>query len=295
MSRVRPGSRRPWLRATASRRQRCRQVRHRARIAVEVPPLPEDVLRLLAANVLVTAAFAWLIEEDGEPAQRAAEAALSLMPGLPAVQLRRSQAILARLHDPGPASALEDTSLLLRTVEDAALAVRHARQQWGGATCEALALAGRARLEAGDPVGALRLLRPAPHGQATPAEAKSPEVRQFAAIAALLAGDNELALGFSSTLPDNVEAQLVRGSAFARSPGMSDEARHSYLRALDLAGDDPRYMQRALLGLARLGSPIDGVGPDGLGPRIKRLRDRTHRQPTSSRNAALKSGDYAGH
>ena len=89
------------------------------------------------------------------------------MPGLPAAQLRRSQAILARLHDPGPAPALEDASLLLRTVEDAALAVRRARQQWGGATGEALALAGRARLEAGDPVGALRLLRPAPHGQAT--------------------------------------------------------------------------------------------------------------------------------
>jgi nucleoside phosphorylase len=262
--------------------------------AAEVPPLPDAVRRLLAANVLVTAAIAWLFEEDGEPAQRAAEAALALMPGLPTAQLRRSQAILARLHDPGAAPALEDASLLLRTVEDAALAVRRARQQWGGATGEALALAGRARLEAGDPVGALWLLRPAPHGQATAAEAKTAEVRQFAAIAALFAGDNELALELSSALPGNVEAHLVRGSAFARSPGMSGEARHSYLRALDLAGDDPRDLQRALLGLARLGSPVDGDGPDGLSPRMKRLREQDPQAADLVEgNAALKSGDYA--
>ena len=262
--------------------------------AAEVPPLPDGVRRLLAANVLVTAAVAWLFEEDGEPAQRAAEAALALMPGLPAAQLRRSQAILARLHDPGPASALEDASLLLRTVEDAALAVRRARQQWGGATGEALALAGRARLEAGDPAGALWLLRPAPHGQATAAEAKTAEVRQFAAIAALLAGDNELALELSSALPGNVEAQLVRGSAFARSPGMSEEARHSYLAragprrrrsprpAASSAGPGPARLARRRRRAGRAGPEDEAAaraGPTGSrprrgqrGPEVRRLR-----------------------
>lgn len=262
--------------------------------AREAPPLPEEVRRLLAAGVLVAAGVAWLFEEDGEPAQRAAEAALALMPGLPAAQLRRSQAVLTRLHDPNRGPMLENTSPLLKSIEDTALAVRCARQQWGGATGEALALAGRARLEAGDPAGALRLLRPAPHGQATAAEAKTAQVRQYAAIAALLAGDNELALELSSALPGSVEAQLVRGSAFARSPGMREEARYSYRRALDLAGDDPHYLQRALLGLARLGSPLDGDGPDGLGPRMQRLREQ---DPQAADlvlgNAALKAGDYA--
>jgi nucleoside phosphorylase len=259
-----------------------------------VPPLPDEVRKLLTAGVLVTASVAWLFQDDGEPAQRAAEAALALMPGLPAAQLRRSQAVLTRLHDRSRAPELEDTRLLLRSIEETALAVRRARQQWGGATGEALALAGRARLEAGDPVGALRLLRPAPHGQATASEAKTAEVRQFAAIAALIAGDNELALELAAVLPGGVEAQLVRGSAFARSPGMHEEARYSYWHALELAGDDPRYLQRALLGLARLGSPLDGEGPDGLGPRIQRLREQ---DPQAADlvlgNAALKAGDYA--
>ena len=75
---------------------------------------------------------------------------------------------------------------------------------------------------------------------------------------------------------------------------MSEEARHSYLRALDLAGDDPRDLQRALLGLARLGSPVDGDGPDGLGPRMKRLREQDPQAADFVEgNAALKSGDYA--
>jgi nucleoside phosphorylase len=262
--------------------------------APKVPPLPDEVRRLLAANVLVAASVARLFEEDGESAQRAAEAALTLMPGMLAAQLRRSQAILTRLHDPSRSPTLENTSLLLKNIEDTALAIRRARQQWGGSTGEALALAGRARLEAGDPAGALRLLQPAPHGQATSAEAKTPEVRQFAAIAALLAGENELALALSSALPDSFEAQLVRGSAFARSPGMLDEARYSYRRALDLAEDDPRNLQRALLGLVRLGSPLYSDGPDGLGPKMERLRQQ---DPQAADlllgNAALKAGDYA--
>jgi nucleoside phosphorylase len=257
------------------------------------PPLPGEVRKLLAAGVLVTASVAWLLREDGEPAQRAAEAALDLMPGLPAAQLRRSQAILARLHDPDRAPALEGTSLLLSSIEETALAVRRAREPWGAATGEALALAGRARLEAGDPAGALRLLRPAPHGQATAAEAKTAEVRHFAAIAALLTGDSELALELTSALPGSAEAQLVRGSAFARSPGMHDEARYSYLRALELAADNPGYLQRALLGLARLGTPPDGDGPGGLGPSLRRLREHDPRAADLVEgNAALAAGDY---
>ena len=261
--------------------------------SVQVAPVPEDVRMLLAGIVLVTISVIWLLAEDGESAQRAAEAALDLIPDSPVAQLRRGQAILTRLHAQSPGLALEDTSFLLRSIEDSALKVRHTRQQWGGNTSEALALAGRARIEAGDPVGALRLLQSAPAGQATADEAKSAEVRRFAAIAALLADDYDLALNLASTLVDDIEAHLVRGAAFSRSRGMHDEAQRSYLRALELAGDDPRYLERALLGLARLGFPVGDGGPHGTASRLQTLRDR---DPQAANlvlgNAALAARDY---
>ena len=261
--------------------------------SVKVAPLPEEVRNLLAAAVLVSISVTWLLADEGESAQCAADAALALIPDSPTAHLRRGQAILTRLHAQSPTLTLEDTSLLLRDVEVGALAVRRARQQWGGSTGEALALAGRARIEAGDAVGALRLLRTAPDGQATAEEAKAVEVRQFAAIAALLADDNELALELASTLTNDIEAHLVRGAAFARSSGMHDEARMSYMRALELAEGNLRYLERALLGLARLGLPVDGDGPNGLARHLQHLRDR---DPQAADlvlgNAALISGDY---
>jgi len=254
--------------------------------------VPEDVRMLLAAIVLVTISVSWLLAEDGESAQRAAEAALDLIPNSPVAQLRRGQAILTRLHSQSPALALEDTSLLLRDIEDSALTVRRARQLWGGNTSEALALAGRARVEAGDPVGALRLLQSAPVGQATADEAKSAEVRRFAAIAALLADDYDLALNLASTLADDIEAHLVRGAAFSRSRGTRGEAQGSYLRALELAGDNPRYLERALLGLAGSASGRRWR-PHGTGSRLQTLRDQ---DPQAADlvlgNAALTAGDY---
>lgn len=262
--------------------------------APAAPPLPEEVRNLATAVVLMMASVAWLLKDSGEPAQRAAQAALELVPGLTGAQLRRSQAILARLHDRNRSPALDDTSQLLRVVEDSALAVRRAREQWGGNTTEALVVAGRARMEAGDLIGALRLLRPAPHGQATAEEAKAADVRQFAAIAALLAGDSELALELTAGLPGSFETQLVRGSAFARSHGMRDEAIYSYRRALELAGDDPRCLERALLGLARLGSPLDGEGADGLSLKMQLLREQdSQAADLVVGNSALTAGDYS--
>jgi nucleoside phosphorylase/tetratricopeptide (TPR) repeat protein len=278
---------------SASSGSRWADIGDRKVASVQVAPVPEGVRMLLAAIVLVTVSVIWLLVEDGESAQRAAEAALDLIPDSPVAQLRRGQAILTRLHAQSPALALEDTSFLLRSIEDSALTVRRARQQWGGNTREALALAGRARIEAGDPVGALRLLQSAPVGQATADEAKSAEVRRFAAIAALLADDYDLALNLASTLVDDIEAHLVRGAAFSRSHGMRDEAQMSYLRALELAGDNPRYLERALLGLARLGFPVGDDGRQGTGSRLQTLRDQ---DPQAADlvlgNAALTAGDY---
>ena len=260
---------------------------------VQVAPLAEEVRMLLAAIVLAAVGITWLTVEEGESAQRAAEAALELVPESPVAQLLRNQAVLTRLHAQSPTLALEDTSVLLRRIEDSALAVRRACQQWGGRTGDALALAGRARIEAGDPVGALRLLQPPPVGQATAEEAKSAEVRRFAAIAALLAGNNELALQLASTLTDDIEAYLVRGAAFARSRGMRDEARMSYLRALELAGDHPRYLERALLGLVRLGSRVDKGSPNDLYHCLQRLNEQDQQAADLVLgNAALAEGDY---
>lgn len=265
----------------------------RAVVPVPVAPLPDDVRKLHAAGVLVSVSVVRLMADDGESAQSAAEAALALIPDSPAAQLRRCQAILTRLHTPGSPIGLEDANILLRNIEDNALAVRRARQQWGGSTGEALALAGRARIEAGDAIGALRLLQCAPDGQATAEEAKSAEVRQFAAMAALLTDNNELALKLASTLPNRIEAQLIRGSAFAFSHGTRDEARMSYLRALDLAENKPHYIERALLGLARLGVPVDGDGADGLGRQLQLLRDHNPQAADLVQGtAALTSGDY---
>jgi nucleoside phosphorylase len=259
---------------------------------IEVP-LPEDVRSLLAGMVLLSISVVWLIDENGEMAQQAAESALSLIPDSSLARLRRSQALLTRLHSQGSASALEGTSDVLRRIEDDALAVRRARKEWGGDTSEALALAGRARIEAGDAEGALRLLLTAPKGEATAEEAKSAEVRQFAAMAALLTDRHDLALELAPTLASNVEAHLTRAAAFARSRGTRDEARDGYLRALELAGENPQHIERALLGLARLGSTIDSHSPGGLSPKLQLLRDH---DPQAADlvlgTAALSSANY---
>lgn len=261
--------------------------------SVAIVPLPDDVRAALAASVLLSVSVVHLLAEDGDSAQRMAQAALELVPHSTTAQLRREQAILTRLHSQSAPSALEDTGDVLHRVEHNALAVRRARQQWGGSTAEALALAGRARIEAGDAAGALRLLRAAPHGQATAAEAKSDDVRQVATMAALISGENELAIHLAATLTNNVEAHLMRAAAFAQSSGMRSEAITSYRRAVELADDNAHYLERALLGLARLGQPVDGTGANTLTKKLQQLREHNHQAADLVLGtAALSSGDY---
>lgn len=239
--------------------------------ATTLVPLPEQVRIYLATGVLLTVAWVLLADEDGDRAHRAAQRALTLTPDSATGRLRLAQAMLTQLHSDVPSAMIADASDLLRRVEEVAMEVRQMQSQWGRPTAEALALAGRARIEGGDAASALTLLRAAPNGQANQHEAASEEVRQVTALAALLTGETELALELAQTLT-SAEAHLTRGAALARAAGMRGEAVTAYRMALDASQGRLDYLERALLGLARLGVPVEGDSPDALTEHVARLR-----------------------
>jgi len=257
---------------------------------VPVTPLDSSIRSWLTVSVLATLSYVWLVDEQGERAQRCAEAALVLAPFSTTARLRRGQALMVRVNSNKRGSGLGDISVLLSNIERDALAVRRGQAEYGGSTVEALALAGKARVESGDPAGALRLLLPAPRGQATEIEAAADDVLQPATIAALLTGDNELALELANRIGSSVESQFLRAAAFARASNMRDNSVSAYRAALDLAGDNTHNIRRALLGLARLKVPM--AGPD-ITEHVQRLRTVDEQAADLvMATSALSTGDY---
>jgi hypothetical protein len=161
-----------------------------------------------------------MTNDNAHAALAAARRAAALMPTAGRPKLLAAQAEMAVLlggltRRPDHS----DTTARLRRIELMALDVRDAWRQWGGRSAPALALAARARAQQGDPVGALRMLLPAPDGFASIEEARDDDVRRIAAVTAVSVGRNELAVDLCAQLPDQAEAALIRAAAYRHGEG----------------------------------------------------------------------------
>lgn len=247
--------------------------------------LPEPIRNLVAGRIALQLATMHLYANRGVAALQAADAAGRLLPNSAVARVRRGQALLTILHtgagvdDPG----IGRESDVLTEVERLGLEAHATLTDWDGDGAEALALAGRALMESGDARGALRILRPPPHGTATPQEAASGDVTRIVVPAALMTGDHDLALKAAQQVDGTTEALLMKAQALERAPGMRHEARDAYLQALAARGDDRSTLERALMGLARLGEPLHTLEPTQP-PLV--AHDPT---PPNGRKAALRS------
>lgn len=234
------------------------------------------VLDGLRAQVLSILVMLYLVRDDTERAVRTADYAYAAVPTSSSLLLLGARARLQAVAGTGAARAdgTDETSpAVLAEIEQTALLVRDRRRDWHGPTGDALALAGRARVQAHDFAGALRLLLPAPRGGASDVEARDPDVREVAALAATMAGETTLAAELARAVRDPVQRHLLRGMALAHEPSMADEAERSYRAALEVARDErPDQLVRALLGLVRAGASLDLDAPGSVAPDLERLR-----------------------
>jgi hypothetical protein len=263
---------------------------------VGVLDVEDDVRALLACGVLMSMATAWLVPDsrpnsggDISLSETGAQTGLSVLPGNPMTNdnahaalsaARRAAALMPTAGGPKLLAVQaemavllggltrrpdhSDTTARLRRIELMALDVREVRRRWGGRSAPALALAARARAQQGDPVGALRMLLPAPDGFASIKEARDDEVRRIAAVTAVSVGRNELAVDLCAQLPDQAEAALIRAAAYQGKPGMATDAERAYRSAIKQSENRTDIITRALFGLARSGVSLTGVGVHSL-------------------------------
>jgi len=240
----------------------------------ELAETDPDVVAELRSQILLHLANLRLMDDDTDAALRILALAREMVPAATTPLLLIARAHLQRIAGPtGQRSNIDDTAAVLADVEQMALLARDRRRDWNGPTAEALALAGRARAQSGDFEGALRLLLPPPRGRATDREAADPAVREIASAAATYAGEPLLAVELAAGVTDPVERHLLRAVALSGAEGMGDEAERSYRAALENVPDTrPDQLVRALLGMARLGTPITADAEGNIADALARLR-----------------------
>jgi nucleoside phosphorylase len=224
--------------------------------------LHATVTLLLAVGIYL------LVHQDGR-ARFWTEAALSLAPWSTSARLRSLQVQLQAAHDSLRTGAADTVTDTLVRLEAEALELRTQQRAFGGNTAEALALAGRARIEMGDPHGALRLLCPAPRGLSSPAEAADAQVAQLAAVAALRLDDVELAAALTAKVRPEIDRHFLTAATFSQSTSSRHRAIDAYRAALALASNRSE-LERALSGLARMG--VDVTAEPTAKDQLARLR-----------------------
>ena len=192
------------------------------------------------------------------PASAAALAALS---GSRSSRAALELAAILCVRATGPVSRVSgfDRDAALVRAEEIALTARGRRQDWGGPTAEALALAAQARAASGDVRGALTMLMPPPAGTAESAEAKAQTVIQVAAGLATQAGNIELALELAAKIEQPVERRLATAFALSLREDSHPESAAEYRAVLRESVLPAQINQqiRALLGLSMVASLTD--------------------------------------
>jgi nucleoside phosphorylase len=263
-----------------------------AAVFAELAETDPDIVDQIRADVLLMNGYALLGRSEPDPALTAFTRAREFAPATAAPLIAMARARLHRVDGPaGAAEATIDVSSELAEAEELVLLARDRRRAWNVDSAEAVAIAVRARLGR-DPDGALRLALPAPRGAATDAEASSPRVREAAALAALFAGEYQLALELASSITDPVERDLLRAMTLTQLPNTADQVEEALRQALAAApASRPDQLVRALMGLVRLGAPILPGQPGTIAPQLARLRGTDpEAADLVEASAALRSG-----
>ena len=193
----------------------------------------------------------------GLPAYRGSRAGASTLRALAGsrssnILLELARTLCMRAADSSAQDMSFDRDAALARAEELAQTARDRRQDWGGPSGEALAVAAQARAASGDIRGALRLLLPPPAGTAEAAEAASQPVVLAAAELAVGTGDIELALDLAARIDGPVERKLATALALTLREDSRPEATAEYRAALSELATSARADQqiRALLGLS---------------------------------------------
>lgn len=201
---------------------------------------------------------------DGLPAYRGGldgASALSALVGSRSsnVLLELARSLCRRAADSFSRDMSFDRDAALARAEELALTARDRRQDWGGPTGEALAVAAQARAASGDIRGALRFLLPPPAGTAGAAEAAAQPVVRVAAELAVGTGDIERALDLAARIHDPMERRLATALALTLRKDSYPEAAAEYRSALGESAISARADQqiRALLGLSMVAELSD--------------------------------------
>jgi nucleoside phosphorylase len=240
----------------------------------ELAETDPDVVDQLRSDLLLRVGYALLARSEVDSALAVFAEARKFAPATGAPLLGMALARLQRVdRSGGIADPTLEASAELAEAGELALLARDRRRAWNVDSGDAVALAVRARA-GGDPRGALRLALPAPRGVATDAEARSPQVREAGALAALYADEHLLALELAPGISDPVERDLIRAMILAQMPNVDDEAEQALRRALKaVPAHRPDLLVRALMGLVRLGAPILPGHPGTVAPELARLRN----------------------
>lgn len=207
-----------------------------------------------------------LLEEltDGLPAYRGGQAGASALSALIGprssnVLLELARTLCMRAADPSSRDMSFDRDAALARAEDLARLARDRRQDWGGPTGEALAVAAQARAATGDIRAALRLLIPPPAGTARTGEAASQPVVRVAAELAVGAGNIELAMDLAARIDEPMERRLATALALTLRKDSYPEAAAEYRSALgeQAMSERPDQQIRALLGLSMVAELSD--------------------------------------
>ena len=207
-----------------------------------------------------------LLEEltVGLPAYRGSQAGTSALSALIGprssnVLLELARTLCMRAADPSSRDMSFDRDAALAQAEELARLARDRRQDWGGPTGEALAVAAQARAATGDIRAALRLLLPPPAGTARAAEAASQPVVRVAAELAVGTGNIELALELAARIDEPTERRLATALALTLRKDSCPEAAAEYRSALGEQAMSERADQqiRALLGLSMVAELSD--------------------------------------
>ncbi|MGN2638279.1 caspase family protein [Nocardia takedensis] len=205
---------------------------------------------------------------------RLARWAVQLRPKSEGARLTLAQTRLAVLVSTSARSASDiegGFSRRAKEIEVEAMSVRKALSKWGGSTEVALVVAARARSVQGDFDGALRILRPAPEGEATLTESQYPEVIRLSAHIARITGDHDLALELAARNVDRVEGELIRAAVLDQCAGRAVEAKAALFAALELSQGKYHNDFQALLGLSRRFGSLDDSERGTVTAHIDRL------------------------
>jgi nucleoside phosphorylase len=243
-------------------------------VFTELAETDPDVVDQLRSDLLLRVGYALLARSEVDSALSVFTDARKLAPATGAPLLGMALARLQRVdRSGGMADSTLEVSAELAEAGELALLARDRRRTWNVDSGDAVALAVRARAGS-DPRGALRLALPAPRGVATDAEARSSQVREAGALAAIYADEHLLALELAVGISDPVERDLIRAMVLAQMPEMSDKAEQALRSALPaVPANRPDQLVRALMGLVRLGAPILPDHPGTVAPELARLRN----------------------